>query len=387
MKLDDDRFIDFSDSTCILQRRYDDKTKRRTVKREDVTPKAKKAAASKKRKVSDDDASGSESEDDKEKVKWVWAGDSKKGSQDVWIEYDADIAEKIENAYKRGKKKVVIDTERFIDLSDPTEFLQRRKDDESKRRVVKRLTKSSKASTTTASHHGGAGGIEIVFSFDTTGSMMGALQEVRNKVTDIVKRLLQDLPTIRIGVIAHGDYCDVHNLLQMIDLTTDEKALCNFINSAPATGGGDAPEAYEWVLYKAQSMDWSAGASKTLVVLGDAAPHPPAQAFSQMKNFKLKNPRKTDWKEEVDNLSAMGVKIHGVRCGSSKEPFYSKIAESTGGKYVDLDQFDVVSDMLLAMCFKEGGEHMLENYRLEVASSGRMDARMAAMFASLKEKS
>jgi len=38
------------------------------------------------------------------------------------------------------------------------------------------------------------------------------------------------------------------------------------------------------------------------------------------------------------------------------------------------------------MCFKEGGEHMLENYRLEVASSGRMDARMAAMFASLKEK-
>ena len=26
---------------------------------------------------------------------------------------------------------------------------------------------------------------------------------------------------------------------------------------------------------------------------------------------------------------------------------------------------------LLAMCFKEGGEHMLESYRLEVASSGR----------------
>ena len=78
--------------------RYDDKTKRRTVKREDVT----KTTAAKKRKVTGIwllifiiiqyiynllflvDASDSEDEDDEE-VKWVWAGDSKKGSQDVWV--------------------------------------------------------------------------------------------------------------------------------------------------------------------------------------------------------------------------------------------------------------------------------------------------------------
>jgi hypothetical protein len=43
----------------------------------------------------------------------------------------------------------------------------------------------------------------------------------------------------------------------------------------------------------------------------------------------------------------MGVKIHGVRCGFSKEKFYQAIATKTGGKCVDLDQFDVVSDMVM----------------------------------------
>ena len=68
------------------------------MKREDIT----KTSAAKKRKVTGIwllifiiiqyiynllilvDASDSEDEDDEE-VKWVWAGDSKKGSQDVWV--------------------------------------------------------------------------------------------------------------------------------------------------------------------------------------------------------------------------------------------------------------------------------------------------------------
>ena len=34
-------------------------------------------------------------------------------------------------------------------------------------------------------------------------------------------------------------------------------------------------------------MDWSAGATKTLVVLGDAAPHPPAQVHAFPLSFFL----------------------------------------------------------------------------------------------------
>jgi hypothetical protein len=49
--------------------------------------------------------------------------------------------------------------------------------------------------------------VEIVFSFDTTGSMAACLALVRKKVSETVWRLMKDIPNIRIGIIAHGDYC------------------------------------------------------------------------------------------------------------------------------------------------------------------------------------
>jgi hypothetical protein len=48
-------------------------------------------------------------------------------SQDVWVLFDADKNGKIEEAFKKGKKKVVVDKERFVDLND---WQQKRKDDE-----------------------------------------------------------------------------------------------------------------------------------------------------------------------------------------------------------------------------------------------------------------
>jgi hypothetical protein len=54
--------------------------------------------------------------------------------------------------------------------------------------------------------------VEIVFSFDTTGSMSSCLGEVRKKVSETCARLMKDIPKIRIGIIAHGDYGDDANV-------------------------------------------------------------------------------------------------------------------------------------------------------------------------------
>ncbi|GJD17992.1 hypothetical protein RIVM261_029480 [Rivularia sp. IAM M-261] len=50
--------------------------------------------------------------------------------------------------------------------------------------------------------------IEVVFSFDTTGSMYPCLTQVRRRIKETVTRLMNELPLIKIGIIAHGDYCD-----------------------------------------------------------------------------------------------------------------------------------------------------------------------------------
>jgi hypothetical protein len=47
--------------------------------------------------------------------------------------------------------------------------------------------------------------IDLVFSFDTTGSMYPCLTQVRKEVKETVQRLFDEIPTVRIGIIAHGE--------------------------------------------------------------------------------------------------------------------------------------------------------------------------------------
>jgi hypothetical protein len=51
----------------------------------------------------------------------------------------------------------------------------------------------------------------VVFSFDTTASMSPCLAQVRKTLRNLVEQMTQDIPDLKIGLIAHGDYCDGQN--------------------------------------------------------------------------------------------------------------------------------------------------------------------------------
>ena len=145
-----------------------------------------------------------------------------------------------------------------------------------------------------AAGHGGP--LEIAFSFDTTGSMAGCLGEVRDRLQDMIKRLAMDIPTLRIAIFAHGDYCDKDRsyVTKFIDFSTDGEKLCKFVKGAGATHGGDFEECYELVLKEArEELTWSAGSQRSLVVIGDAPPHEPGYHL---------NVDNIDWREETDRL-------------------------------------------------------------------------------------
>ena len=55
------------------------------------------------------------------------------------------------------------------------------------------------------------GGIDIVFSFDTTGSMYPCLAEVKRRLAALVAMLFKLVPNLRVGIIVHGDYCDARS--------------------------------------------------------------------------------------------------------------------------------------------------------------------------------
>lgn len=156
------------------------------------------------------------------------------------------------------------------------------------------------ASTSTPLPPGGL--FEILFSFDTTGSMSSVIDEVKGRLQDMIQRLQADIPGIRFGVLAHGDYCDkdVFYLEKHIDLTRDIKQLCDFVSGVEGTGGGDPEECYELVLNLAGKFSWTPGSQKALVVIGDSEPHNP--------EYDL-NVDNLDWREEAKKLAAVVKRI------------------------------------------------------------------------------
>ena len=204
---------------------------------------------------------------------------------------------------------------------------------------------------------------DIVFSFDTTGSMSQCIQEVRRKIKDVVIRLFKEIPNIRIGIIAHGDYCDKGTtyLMKYLDLDSDSQKIINFITSVSNTNGGDYPEAYEYVLREVQKFNWSSDSMRALVMIGDAYPH-----------LKDENPEKIDWREEVEEIKKMGINIYSVQAldsGNAKSyTFYKQMATMTNGYHLKLDQFSMMNDMMLAICFNQIGTERLEKYEQEMKS-------------------
>ncbi|VDI08916.1 Hypothetical predicted protein [Mytilus galloprovincialis] len=219
--------------------------------------------------------------------------------------------------------------------------------------------------------------VEVVFCFDTTGSMSQYLGSVRTKLKETCQRLLRDIPNIKIGIMAHGDYCDYNNyVIKIQDLTTDVQQLVDFASSTPSTGGGDSPECYEWALHKAQQLDWSEDSAKALVVIGDCEPHPPSYTD-----------QKINWHTELDVLKGMGVKVYGVFCNSGEgnaKKFYEELADRTGGCLLRLANFSLITEMFLGVCYKESNPEQLEAFTEELKQEGKLTEETEVLMKQLE---
>lgn len=225
--------------------------------------------------------------------------------------------------------------------------------------------------------------IDVCFSFDTTGSMYPCLSQVRNVVSQTVKQLFKDIPGLRVGIIAHGDYEDAPPngpyVIKMLDLSTDEKEIVRFVGGVESTCGYDADECYELVLAESRRLSWGAGKQKVLVMIGDANPHGP--------NHRL-NTRNLDWRNEIALLREAGVHVYGVqalnRYGSTN--FYKEIAAGSGGLHLNLNQFRHVTDLIMGICYKQQSPEALTQYQDLVQRAGRMSRDVAQIFGVLSGK-
>src|SRR5690349_13493737 len=119
--------------------------------------------------------------------------------------------------------------------------------------------------------------VDVLFVFDTTGSMGGALAQAKTQVTDAITSVRASYPDseFALGTVADYDPGDTPWALKQ-PLTSDPSLVQAALDPLTATGGGDSPEAYGRALYEAANnagIGWRGGAKHILILVNDDVPH------------------------------------------------------------------------------------------------------------------
>lgn len=223
---------------------------------------------------------------------------------------------------------------------------------------------------------------DIVISFDTTGSMSPCIAEVRRKVRETIDRLFDTIPDLRMGLIAHGDYCDGALCISWEGLTDNKNRLIKFIAQVPNTHGGDSDECYELVLNRVRGFDWKAD-NRALVLIADALPHFVGYSYGGVKNYY-------DWREEAKALADQKISIYAVEAlgNHNSSRFYEPLANITNGRKLDLNQFTDAVETLIAISYHRSDASLesLNSYQKELETSFKMNRNLAAVFSKLTNK-
>ena len=120
---------------------------------------------------------------------------------------------------------------------------------------------------------------DIMFVFDTSGSMGDALSEASGEIEDAMTQIAAKLPDVQFGLSEVRDYGEEPSFLPWqldVPITADTSAVTQGIQGLYADGGGDGPEAYGRALWEADTnpnVGWRAGARHLIVLVADNVPH------------------------------------------------------------------------------------------------------------------
>jgi hypothetical protein len=140
--------------------------------------------------------------------------------------------------------------------------------------------------------------LDLVICLDTTNSMRKYINSIRAKLIPMLREMLTNFPSFRIGMVLYRDYRDTY-LTRIVPFTDDFSKFQRDLNDIRVGGGGDIPEAVYEALYEgAAGFLWEKEA-KVMILIGDAPPHP--------------KPRGKITRDMVDSaVNEKGIKVHAM---------------------------------------------------------------------------
>jgi hypothetical protein len=229
---------------------------------------------------------------------------------------------------------------------------------------------------------------DVMFVFDTTGSMGSALTEAKKEIQASMSQLSTTLPDVRFGLAEVGDYGFVLNGLVgygegagqawtlKSPISPDQSAVTTQISGLSASGGGDSPEAYGRALLETATnptVGWRPEARGIIVLVADDVPHDNELNEGIPQEFWVRTPFDTgvdpgpdntvgtaddiDWQAALQRLNAAGKPLEYVdyQGNAAYVPYWQFWTGVTGGSVITI---------------KEGEEATLGAKLVEAVKSG-----------------
>jgi Mg-chelatase subunit ChlD/phage FluMu protein Com len=195
-------------------------------------------------------------------------------------------------------------------------------------------------------------GLDLVITFDSTGSMTGEINQVKRQIQRIGRTLMEMIPQTRISICTYRDQGDEF-VVKGLPLTRNLDQVQLFLNEISAGGGGDEPEAVaaglRWSIEENQFLPNS---RKVILLFGDAPPHEGSI-------------------EEIVKMSAgfrqrQGGVISTVTCRSSNRLHsFEMIAQHGGGEaFLTQNEREIVSQLMILVFGSQHQEKVLEAFKL-----------------------
>jgi len=167
--------------------------------------------------------------------------------------------------------------------------------------------------------------VDIVFVFDTTGSMDDEIEGVKNTSIAFANKLRASNRDFRLGLVAFGDE------IRSVDnrdgtLTADAEEFKRWVGRLRADGGGDDYEMALDALLEGSGMQFRPDAQKILLLITDAPPHERGDGtrFSR-----------TTAGETATTLRDNGFTVYAVAYNDSR---FRQIVDDTGGDFYDIQR-------------------------------------------------
>ncbi len=186
-------------------------------------------------------------------------------------------------------------------------------------------------------------GLEIVFVFDSTGSMSRTILDTKNSISQMLSVLRALVPDARISLVTFRDRGNREEyLVRAVPLGPDFWRASNFVQFVRAEGGGDRPEDVRAGLNEAFQQKWKDGARRVVILAGDAPPH------------------EHDWKKLLGEVRAFTHNgrsfVHTLvtspdTAGADTQQYFAEIAKAGRGVCLDMQRHDRVMQRVLTLAF------------------------------------